>query len=218
MAHGQWGEHASCSNECSFILDVQNRTNVIKDEQHWYWKIEIFSSCSDGYSFILDDQNRCPAWPCWSPWPWPWSCLLWNISFQFAAHGKAKKKALCWVKSEEEKKHWKVKASDDYKVEDPVCETSRLFCFNQNQQKPSLPTSVKLSHSKSRRSVTEEIDRWKKKEEGRKYLQTSCVNVTVCVNESKKKWEKNASEMFIASKPIIWQTKPVNHKIELLAT
>jgi len=80
-----------------------------------------------------------------------------------------------------------VKASDDYKVEDPVCETSRLFCFNQNQQKPSLPTSVKLSHSKSRRSVTEEIDRWKKKEEGRKYLQTSCVNVTVCVNESKKK-------------------------------
>ena len=29
-----------------------------------------------------------------------------------------------------------------------------------------------------------------KKEEGRKYLQTSCVNVTVCVNESNKKWEK----------------------------
>ena len=74
VAYGQWGEHAGCSNGCSFILDVQNIRS---------------------------------AWPWWSPWPWPWSSLLWlkhsNIPFQFAAHGKAKNKALCWVKSEEKK-------------------------------------------------------------------------------------------------------------------
>ena len=95
-----------------------------------------------------------------------------------------------------------MKASYDYKVKDPVCETSWLFCFNQNQQKPGLSTSVKLSQGKSRRSATKEKDR-RKKEEGRKYLQTSCVNVTVRGNESNKKLEKNASEMLVASKPII---------------
>jgi len=59
-----------------------------------------------------------------------------------------------------------VKARYDYKVKDPVCETSWLFCFNQNQQKPSLSTSVKLSQGKSRRSDTKEKDRLKKRKKG----------------------------------------------------
>ena len=81
-----------------------------------------------------------------------------------------------------------MRASDDYKVKDPVCETSWLFCFNQNQQKPGLSTSVKLSHGKSRRSDTKEIDRRKeeKEENTRKQIDT-CVNVTVRGNESNKK-------------------------------
>ena len=95
-----------------------------------------------------------------------------------------------------------MKTSDDYKVKDPVCETSWLFCFNQNQQKPGLSTSVKLGQGKSGKSATEEIDP-REKEEGRKYLQTSCVNVTLHGNESNKKMRKSTSEMIVASKPII---------------